>query len=158
MWVRQIIFRRIMTVSLIFSATCGFAQEKGRPPATNAQSNDPSSIDLKPDAFGAVPPKQIQELLRRAEEKDIQNDKQQRDYTYIERDEEHKLGGHGEVKKIETRTSEILEIYGEPVERLTAKDDKSLSADDVKKEDEKIQKVIDKRKNESDGDRRKRLR
>lgn len=114
-------------------------------------------LDLKPDAAGVVPSEQIRELLRRAEEKDIQNDKQQRDYTYIERQEEHTLNGHGEVKKTETRTSEVLEIYGEPVERLTAKNDKSLSADDVKKEDEKIQKVIDKRKNESDGDRRKRL-
>jgi hypothetical protein len=124
-------------------------------PASTAPTALP--LDLKPDSSGVVPPEQIRELLRRAEEKDIQNDKQQRDYTYVERREEHTLNGHGEVKKTETRTSEILEIYGEPVERLTAKDDKPLSADDVKKEDDKIQKIIDKRKNESDGDRRKRL-
>jgi hypothetical protein len=114
-------------------------------------------IDLTPDAAGTVPPEQIRELLRRAEEKDLENDRQQRDYTYIEREEEHKLGAHGEVKKIESRTSEILEIYGEPIERLTAKDDKPLSADEAKKEDGKIQKIIDKRKNESEEDRRKRL-
>jgi hypothetical protein len=114
-------------------------------------------VDLTPDAAGTVPPEQIRELLRRAEEKDIANDKQQRDYTYIEREEQHHLDSHGAVKKIESRTSEILEIYGEPVERLTAKDDKPLSADEAKKEDEKIQKIIDKRKNESEGDRRKRL-
>lgn len=71
--------------------------------------------------------------------------------------EEHKLDGHGEVKKIESRTLEVLEIYGEEVERLTAKDDKPLSAGDAKKEDDKIQKIIDKRKNESEEDRRKRL-
>jgi hypothetical protein len=104
-----------------------------------------------------VPPQQIRELLLRAEEKDLENDKQQRDYTYIERVEEHKLDGQGGVKKIESRTLEILEIYGEDVERLTAKDDKPLSADEAKKEDDKIQKIIDKRKNESDEDRRKRL-
>jgi len=114
-------------------------------------------VDLKPDASGAVPPEQIRELLRRAEEKDIENDKQQRDYTYIERQEEHKLDGHGTVKKIESRTSEVLEIYGEPVARLTAKDDKPLPANEAKKEDEKIQKIIDKRKNESEADRRKRV-
>jgi len=61
------------------------------------------------------------------------------------------------VKKVESRTSEILEIYGEPVARVTAKDDKPLPAGEAKKEDEKIQKIIDKRKNESDEDRRKRL-
>jgi hypothetical protein len=59
--------------------------------------------------------------------------------------------------KTETWTSEVLEIYGEPVERRTAKDDKPLSADEARKEDEKIQKIIDKRKNESEEDRRKRL-
>ena len=95
--------------------------------------------------------------MLRAEEKDIENEKRERDYTYIERNEEHHLDGHGAVKKIESRTSEILEIYGEPVERLTAKDDKPLSAEEAKKEDEKIQKIIDKRKNESENDRRKRM-
>jgi hypothetical protein len=114
-------------------------------------------VDLTPDASGTVPPEQIRELLRRAEEKDIANDKQQRDYTYIAREEQHHLDSHGAVKKIESRTSEILEIYGEPVERLAAKDDKPPSADEAKKEDDKIQKIIDKRKNESEGDRRKRL-
>jgi len=114
-------------------------------------------IDLKPDASGIVPPEQIRELLRRAGEKDMENDKRQRDYTYIEREERHHLDGHGGVKKIESRTSEVLEIYGEPAERLTAKDDKPLSPDEAKKEDDKLQKIIDKRKNESEDGRRKRL-
>jgi len=114
-------------------------------------------VDLKPDASGAVPPEQIRELLRRAEEKDIENDKQQRDYTFVERQEVRKLDGHGAVKEIESRTSEVLEIYGELVARLTAKDDKPLPADEAKKEDEKIQKIIDKRKHESEADRRKRV-
>ena len=87
----------------------------------------------------------------------MENDKRQRDYTYIEREEEHHLDGDGNVKKVESRTSEILMIYGEQVERRFAKNDKLLSADEAKKEDEKIQKIIDKRKNESESDRRKRL-
>src|SRR5262249_12491148 len=48
-------------------------------------------------------------------------------------------------------------IYGEQVERLIAKDDKPLSDKDANKEEERIQKITDKRKNESDSDRRKRL-
>ena len=114
-------------------------------------------LDLKPDAGGAVPPEQIRELLRHAEEKDLENDKRQRDYTYIERVERHELDGKGGVKKTETRTSEVLQIYGEDVERLIAKDDKPLLPNEAKKEDDKIQKIIDKRKNESEEDRRKRL-
>ena len=114
-------------------------------------------IELHPDASGNVPQEQIRELLRQVAEKDMANDKRQRNYTYIERDEEHHLDAKGNVKKVESRTSEILMIYGEQVERRVAKDDKPLSADEAKKEDEKIQKIIDKRKNESEDDRRKRL-
>jgi hypothetical protein len=86
----------------------------------------------------------------------MENDKRQRDYTYIQREEQHKLDGKGQVKSTETKTSEVMELYGEPVERLTAKDDKPLSDKDAKKEEEKIQKLVDKRKNESPEGRRKR--
>jgi hypothetical protein len=153
----QIILREIVVASVILSAICGLAQDHTRPAPPESKSGDLKRMDLKPDASGVVPPEQIRELLRCAEEKDLENDKRQRDYTYVERVEAHKLDGHGAVKKIESRTLEILQIYGEDVERLTAKDDKPLPADEVKKEDDKIQKMIDKRKNESEADRRKRL-
>jgi len=130
------------------------------PPASTTVQPAPSSLfpfDLVPDASGTVPQEQIRELLRRVAEKDLENEKRLRDYTYIQREEEHKLDGKGQVKKIESRTSEVLVVYGEQVERLIAKDDKSLSPDEAKKEEERIQKITDKRKNESDSDRRKRL-
>ncbi len=114
-------------------------------------------IDLKPDSTGTVPQEQIRELLRRVAEKDLENDKRLRDYTYVEREEEHRLDGKGRVKKVESTTSEVLVIYGEQVERKIAKDDKPLSEDEAKKEEERIQKIVDKRKNESDSERRKRL-
>ncbi len=145
----------VFAVALL--AGCAFAQDSASPlpPASAAAVLQP--IDLTPDTSGVVPAEQIRALLQRAEEKDLENDKRLRDYTYIEREERHYLDSHGAVKKIESRTSDILEIYGEPVERLTAKDDKPLSAEEAKKEEDKIQKIIDKRKNESEGDRRKRL-
>jgi hypothetical protein len=114
-------------------------------------------VELIPDASGTVPPEQIRALLQRAEANDLENDKRLRDYTYVERQEEHKLDGHGHVKKVESTTSEVLEIYGEQVERRIAKDDKPLPEPEAKKEEEKIQKIIDKRKNESEDERRKRL-
>jgi hypothetical protein len=148
-------------VALIFPVLFVFSQDSpadSKPPVVSRPAVLASPpVDLKPDASGAVPPEQIRDLLRRAEEKDIENDKQQRDYTYVERREDHILDGHGAVRKIESRTSEVLEIYGEPVARLTARDDKPLPANEAKKEDEKIQKIIDKRKNESEADRRKRV-
>jgi len=142
---------------------CALAQD-----STSASPSTPSipaaatavvlrPVELKPDATGAVPPEQIRELLLRAEANDLENVKRQRDYTFIERVEQHHLDNHGGVKKIESRTMEVLDLYGEEVARLTAKDDKPLPPNEAKKEEDKIQKVIDKRKNESEDDRRKRL-
>jgi hypothetical protein len=113
----------------------------------------------KPPAATAVPPlsqDQIRDLIRQTAEKDMENDKKQRDYTYIQREEEHKLDGKGQVKSTETKTSEIMELYGEQIERLIAKDDKPLSDKDAKKEEEKIQKLTEKHQNESEEDRQKR--
>lgn len=100
---------------------------------------------------------QIRSLIREAAEKDLENDKRQRNYTYVEREEEHKLNGKGEVQSTESHTREVIFVYDEPVERLIAKDDKPLSEKDAAKEEERIQKIVDKRKNENESDRRKRL-
>ena len=48
-------------------------------------------------------------------------------------------------------------LYGDQIERLIAKNDKPLSAKDAAKEDERIQKLTDKRKNETSEQRAKRL-
>ena len=119
---------------LLFTATLGLAQD------------NPSQLSQD----------QIRDLIRQTAEKDMENDKRQRDYTYIQREEQHRLDGKGDVKSTEVKTSEIMELYGEQVERLIAKDDKPLSERDAKKEEEKIQKLVDKRKNESPEDRQKR--
>jgi hypothetical protein len=100
---------------------------------------------------------QIKELIRRAAENDVENDKKQRDYTYVQREEEHKLNRKGESRSIESKTYEVMMLYNEQVQRLIAKDDKPLSEKDAAKEEEKIKKVIDKRKNETEDQRKKRL-
>ena len=119
------------------------------------RSGEPTSPG--PAAAPELSQDQIRNFIREAAEKDIENDKKQRDYTYIQREEEHKLDGKGQVKSSESRTYEIMVLYEEPVRKLIAKDDKRLSDDDARKEDEKVQKIIEKRKNESEGDRKKRL-
>jgi hypothetical protein len=113
-------------------------------------------LDLTPDANGQLSQEQMQRLLRVVADKDIENDKRLRDYTYIEREVTNKLDGKGLTKSTEEHTYEILEIYGEQVERLIEKDDKPLDAKEAAKEEEKIQKIMDKRKNESEADRKKR--
>lgn len=100
---------------------------------------------------------EIRALIRRAAEKDIQNAKAERNYTYIQREEEHKLDGGGKTKSTESRTYEIMVLFEEPVRKQIAKNDQPLPAKDAAKEDQKVQKIIDKRKKENEGDRRKRL-
>jgi hypothetical protein len=131
-----------------------FAQQDQSAP-TSAPSTT-SLPDLKPDASGKLSQQQMQQLLRVVADKDIQNDKRLRDYTYIERDEERKLDGNGQVKSTEVKTYDVMELYGEQVQRLIEKEDKPLDKKDAAKEEEKIQKVIDKRKNESEEARKKR--
>jgi hypothetical protein len=110
----------------------------------------------KPAAQTQLSQDEIRDLIRQAAEKDIENDKKQRDYTYIQREEEHKLDGKDQVKSTESRTYEIMVLYEEQVRKLIARDDKPLSDRDARKEDEKVEKIIAKRKNESEDDRRKR--
>jgi hypothetical protein len=160
----------MLAVSLLVCFSTAAQQEGHRAPEANSkaatESKDKSSAgesissferpDLTPDAQGKLSQEQMQKLLRVVADKDIENDKRQRDYTYIERQVQNHLDGKGSKKSTEIKTYEILELYGEQVERLIAKDDKPLDAKDAAKEEEKIQKIIDKRKNESEDARKKR--
>lgn len=121
-----------------------------------ATPSDPRVPDLTPGPDGKLSQEQMRELFRVVAEKDIENDKRQRDYTYIDREVENKLDGNGKTKSTEVKTYEILEIYGEQVQRLIEKDDKPLNDKEAAKEEEKIQEIIDKRKSESDEERKKR--
>ena len=125
---------------------------------TNLAPETPATpaLDLNPNANGALSQKQMQQLFREVADKDRENDKRQRDYTYVERQVQKRLNGKGEVQSTQVETSEVLQLYGEQVERLIEKDDKPLSTKDAAKEEAKIQKIIDKRKNESESDRKKR--
>ena len=141
-------FACLKLATLLFVCCTAVAQE---PPASTAPE-----LALTPDAHGSLSQSQIEQLFRVVAQKDMENDKLQRNYTYIERQVENGVDGKGNIKSTEVKTYEVLEIYGEQVERLIEKNDKPLSQKDAAKEEEKIQKIIDKRKNESEGDRRKR--
>jgi hypothetical protein len=121
--------------------------------AQNQPAQKPSSSAANPQ----LSQDQIRALIRQVADKDIENDKKQSAYTYIQREEEHKLDGDGKVKSSESKTQEIMVLYGEQVERLIAKDDKPLPERDAAKEEERIQKLTDKRKNETEEQRKKRL-
>lgn len=139
--------RRLFTF-LVLSAALAIAQEN---PATKPAS--PSGTA----GATTLSQEQIRELIRQCAENDLANDKKQRDYTYTERQKVQRINGKGQVKSTETETYEVMEIYGEPVQKLIEKNGKPLSAKEANQQDDKIQKLIDKREKESPSDRKKRL-
>lgn len=109
------------------------------------------------DPLASLSQDQIRALIRQSAEKDIENDRAQRNYTYLQREEERRLNNKGQVQSTEIRTFEIMVLFEEPIRKLIAKDDHPLPAKEAAKEEEKVQKAIDERKNEDAGKRRKRL-
>ncbi len=142
---------------VVLSASQGadkYPQQSSLDSSTTVGHNTVASDELTP---GTLSEEQIRTLIRAVADKDIENDKRSRDYTYIQREEQRNLDGKGRLKSTESKTYDVLVLYGEQVLRLTAKNDQPLSARDAAKQEEKIQKVIEKRRNESEEDRRKRL-
>jgi hypothetical protein len=110
------------------------------------------STDAKPPATDD--PK---EIIRRSVEVDHHNWELAQSYTCQQREVEKQLGKHGEVKSTEIRTWDVNFYYGDEYSRLIQKNDQPLSADEKKKEDEKLEKFLAKRRNRSEEEQQKEL-
>jgi len=131
-------------VFLLSAVLCAAAQDA---PIKLSRPNEPRTLAAD----------EIQPLIRAVAENDIANNLKQRNYTYLQREEEHKLDGHGNDKSVETRNFEIMMLYGQQVRRLIARNDKPLSAEEAAKEEKKIQKIMREREQETPAQREKRL-
>ena len=69
-----------------------------------------------------------------------------KDYLYHAVETSRETDRHGGVKKTETKEYDIFWVGGVPVQRLMKKDGKELSADEQKKENERIDKEVAKAK------------
>src|SRR6202045_53139 len=136
-----------------FIALPARGQEK---PASASPSVPEFSADLKPNANGDLSQEQMRKLIRIVTDNYRANYKKERDYTYLDRVVQNKLDGKGERKSTESKAYEIVDLYGEQVQRLVAKNGAPLSAEEAAKEEKRIEKLTDKRKNESDDERAKR--
>lgn len=90
-------------------------------------------------------------------EVDLDNYKKQKDLTHVERAQTDQLNKDGTLKKSESVTREILILYGARVERVLERNDKPLTGDALKKEQEKFDKRVANLQNESPKDRQKRI-
>lgn len=97
----------------------------------------------------AQSPPDARDIIRRSVERDLLNFERLKNYTYQERDEERNYDTKGHLKKTEIETYDILILGGRDYERLVARDDKPLSEKDARKEQEKMDKELARRQNES---------
>ena len=92
----------------------------------------PSSGSHAPGRTASSPLTRCTGLFQVVADKDLLNQKQVRDYTYIAREVETRLNRKGETEvEQELKTYEVLEIYGEPGKRLIAKNDKLLDSEEA---------------------------
>jgi hypothetical protein len=97
------------------------------------------------------------EIIRRALDVDQSSFQLARNYTYEVRDDLKTLDKRGSVKKHEITTYELTILYDEPYSRRIRKDDKPLADKEERKEEEKADKFVAERKNESAKEHEKRL-
>ena len=125
------------------------AQSPASQTATSDQSAQPSP---------SLPPTtDPREIVRRSIEIDHRTLELARNYTCQNRQVIDHLDKHGQVKSTEIKTFDINFYFGEEYSRLIQENDKPLSEDAQKKEDEKLEKFLNKYRDETPEDREKRL-
>jgi hypothetical protein len=93
------------------------------------------------------------EIIRRSVERDRLNFERANDYSYVQHSERRFLDKDGRVSKVESRTYDVMVIDGEPYTRLVAKDGKPLSESEARKEQEKLDRELARRRSEPPGER-----
>jgi hypothetical protein len=106
---------------------------------------------------GSLTAEDAEAIVRRSVSKDLVNWNLRKDYTYTARSEERDLDKNGKVKKTDSETVEVSILYGEPYFRVIEKNDKPLLANDARKEQERLAKFADKRKNDTQQQQEQRL-
>lgn len=136
-----------LRLQIVLLLLCSFAPAQDLPPSAVPSSKSEKTLSAD----------QIRVLIQRAAENDLQNEKKLPNYTYVQETAEHRLDGNGQVKSTETKTYEVMILAGSHVERLVAKNGKPLSDKEAAEEEKRIQKIVDKRKNETPEQAEKRL-
>ena len=78
-------------------------------------------------------------------------DEIRKNYIYRALETTQELDGHGHVKKVETEEHEVFYIHGQHIERTVKRNGKDLEGNDLKKEQERVDKLIAKARETKDG-------
>jgi hypothetical protein len=115
----------------------------GQTPSTPAARQE--AVAINPEEADRPLP-DIPALLRAVQTNQKKYEAVAKDYLYRSVVTEEKSDGHGGVKKSETDEFDIFWLEGVPVRRMTKRNGKELSADEQKKENERIDKEVAKAK------------
>lgn len=100
-------------------------------------------------------PPDAKAIIQRSVQNDLLNFERLKNYTYTEHDEDKTFDRHGKVKKDSTDTYEVMILGGRDYERLIAHDDKPLPPGEAHKEQQKLDKEVERREHESASDKAK---
>ena len=100
-------------------------------------------------AASSLPAQDARDIIRKSVELDQSNWQHMKDYTWIARQTDRVLDSSGQVKSEKTEQWETVVIYGEPHHRMLERNGKPLSAEDQRKEQEKLDRAVAKRERET---------
>jgi hypothetical protein len=125
--------------SLIFAIMLGCVGLPGVSRFALAQSGTPSGpAGTKPEDVAARPLPDIPALMQAVQVNQRKSEAIEKDYMYRQLRTFQELDGHGGLKKTETEEYDVFWLNGVPVHRLMKKNGKELSAQEQKKESDKI--------------------
>ena len=128
----------ILVVSAGWMGLAGVAAS-GQPPSTPGPGQQAAARKVE-EAERPLP--DIPELLRAVQANQRKYEAVAKDYLYRSVVTEEKSDGHGGVKNSEAEEFDIFWVEGVPVRRMTKKNGKELSAEEQKKESERIDKEV----------------
>jgi hypothetical protein len=137
--------------SLFFAITLGCISLSGGTGFASAQSGIPSAPSRQGPA-GTKPEEEVRPLpdipalMHAVETNQRKSEAIEKDYMYHSIHTQEETDRHGGVKKTETKEFDVFWINGVPVHRLTKKNGKELNAEELKKENEQIDKKVAKAK------------
>ncbi len=103
--------------------------------------------------FAGLPPalyaQDAREIVRKSVELDQGNFSRAGDYTWSARRVERQLDSEGKVKSERTEAWETIVLYGEPHRKFIERNGKPLSTDELRKQQEKLDKSVAALRNES---------
>jgi hypothetical protein len=89
------------------------------------------------------------EILRRSIELERKNQENWINYTYLERQLQRQFDSSDKLKSESIKTYDVTNQEGSPYRRLVARNDKPLSPEEQKAEEEKLQRSIEERRHET---------